>query len=608
MLQLGWIAEGALQAGVRDQAGAPRKGFERLGWIAAGVFLIAAIGLGGLAYLNRSQSGLRAIKVSVLPPMEATSAPQALAISPDGNHLAFVTATSEGRSILWIRSLDSLVSKQLPGTEGASAPFWSPDSRYIGFFADGKLRKIEARGGLAQTISDANNGLGGTWSSDGVIVFAPTPTGILYHVSAEGGEATPVTALNEERQENSHRWPQFLPDGHHFLFFARSPREENSGIYLGSMGSKEVKRLLSADHAAYVQPGFLLYVREGALMALPFDATDLHLTGQAIPIAENVGAGGPNTPAAFTASATGVLAYGGDTAQLAQLVWYDRGGKQLSTVGSKRFYRDLSLSRDEKQVAADILDTTHWDIWLLEMDRGITSRLTSNPSFDMNPVWSANGSRLVFNSNRNGTFDLYLMDLTNTGEAELFFKSGFAKRSTDWSSDGRFILFESASAKNEKRDLLAIPVTSDPQPIPVMDSDFDERQGQFSPDGRWVAFASDESGRFEIYVQSFPEPGRKWQISTAGGSMPKWRRDGQELFYIGADESLMAVEVEATSTIAARVPKELFEMRLLHRSAATPSSYSVSAEGERFLVISRVEETTPTPITVVLNWAAELER
>jgi serine/threonine protein kinase len=608
MLELKFIVEGTFQAGIVGVAVAARTGRERLGWLVAGVLLLTVLVLSGIAYFNRPQSDIHTVKVAVLPPPEATSAPQDLSISPDGNHLAFVTSTSEGKNKLWVRSLDSLESKPLSGAEGGSYPFWSPDSRYIGFFADGKLKKIEARGGLPQTLSDANNGLGGTWSSDGVIVFTPAPTRILYRVSAAGGEATPVTALNKERQENSHRWPQFLPDGHHFLFFARSPREEDSGIYLGSLGSRAVRRLLIADHAVYVQPGFLLYVREGALMALPFDAADLRITGDAIPIAVNVGASGPNTPAAFTISGNGVLAYGSESAQLAQLTWYDRNGVRLGAVGPKRFYRDLSLSRDEKQVAVDILDTTHWDIWLLEFARGITSRVTSDSSFDMNPVWSADGNRIVFNSNRNGVFDLFLYDLTSAGAAELLYESSFTKRATDWSSDGRFILFERVRGKNEKRDLVAIPVHGDHQPMAVLDSDFDERQGQFSPDGRWVAFASDESGRFEVYIQSFPKPGRKWQISTEGGSMPKWRSDGRELFYIAANGRLMAVGIEATSTILARVPNELFEMRLLHRRSAFTSGYSVSADGNRFLVITRVEETSPTPITVVLNWAANLER
>lgn len=591
------------------------KNRERLAWIVAGVCLLGLLAAlpFAIAHLRRAPVDERVLKVSVMPPGKATmsGAVPALALSPDGRRLAFV-ASSEGRDLLWVRSLDSLSAQALPGTEGASFPFWSPDSRFIGFFAGGKIKKVDASGGPPQTLCEAATAAsrGGTWNRDGAIVFATGASGTLYLVSATGGEPSQLTELDQSRFEISHRWPFFLPDGRHFLYFVRSSQAESGGIYVGSLDSKETKRLLPTSlSAVYSPPGFLLFLRNEALMAQRFDPDKLQLTGEPFSVAENVAYNLGLGRGAFSVSENGVLAYRTGSGQINQPLWFDRGGKQIGSLGAAGLYFTLGLSPDERRAAVDITDdkTGTADIWLFDLSRGIPSRFTTDPAPDTNPLWSPDGSRIVFAASRGGVSNvLYQKSASGVGNEEVLLKSGETKIPEDWSSDGQVILYQTSNPKT-KRDLWVLPMSGDREPFPFLQTEFNEWQAQLSSDGKWIAYTSDESGAPEVYVQTFPASGGRWRVSTGGGSQPRWRRDGKELFYIAPDRKLMAVDVMPGATFEASVPKALFDTRILSLTEFR-NHYAVTADGQRFLINSRIEETNVTPISVVVNWTADLKR
>jgi Tol biopolymer transport system component/tRNA A-37 threonylcarbamoyl transferase component Bud32 len=585
---------------------------KHLPWIVAGVLLVALLPF-VIAYFRRAPTPEpHASRFFVFPPEKSTFTGGGQFISPDGLRLVFRATGADGKSLLWMRALDSLAAQPLPGTEEGAAPFWSPDSRSIGFFVTGgKLKKIDVTGGPAQTLADTQAAAGGTWNRDGVIVFARSYADRLYRMPAAGGAPTPVTTLDESRKETAHLWPYFLPDGRHFLYFARSGQRENYGIYVGSLDSKETRFLVNTDaSAAYAPPGFLLFLRERTLMAQPFDASKLQLTGEPFPIAEQVGYNAGIGRALFSVSETGVLVFLSNIFTNTQLAWFDRGGKPLAQVGTLAQQNYPRLSPDEKRLAVSRGDPQagSGDIWLIDLARNNTpSRFTFDPANDTSPIWSPDGSRIVFASNRDGTPNLYQRLSSSAGNDEALFKSSEPKLPNDWSPDGRFILYNSLSP-NTGTDLWVLPLSGDQKPTPFVQTEFTEYQGRFSPDGRWVAYASNLSGTYEVYVQSFPSSGGKWQISTGGGAQPQWRRDGKELFYLAPDRKLMAVEVNgAGATFVAGVPKPLFEA---HVSAIFPGipCYAVTSDGQRFLVNTLVGESAPAPLTVVMNWTADLKK
>lgn len=595
-------------------AGRP-KNRERLAWILVGVCLLGLLAALPfvIAYLRRTPVDERVLKLSVLPPENATvaGAGTGFALSPDGRRLAFV-ASFEGQNLLWVRSLDSLSAQTLSGTEGTSPNvFWAPDNRFIGFFAGGKLKKIDASGAPPQTLCDAT-GVGsawsGAWNREGVIIFSRGGSG-LHRVSAAGGEPIPVTTLDQSRFETSHQWPYFLPDGRHFLYFVRSRQPENGGTFVGSLDSKETKRLLSNTlSAAYAPPGFLLFLQNEKLMAQPFDVDKFQLTGEPLPVAEHVAYNLGLGRGAFSVSENGVLAYRSGSSQVNQPLWFDRGGKQIGAAGAAGLYLTLSLSPDESRVALDRVDiqTGTYDIWLVDLLRDIPSRFTTDPASDSNPLWSPDGSRIVFTSGREGQGNLYQKSASGSGNEEVLLKSGEAKVPDDWSSDGQFIVYETINSKT-RHDLWMLPMSGDRQPFPFLQTEFNERQAQFSPDGKWIAYTSDESGAPEVYVQTFPASGGKWRVSTGGGSQPSWRRDGKELFYVAADRKLMAVDIKLGATFEARILKTLFATRVLTLTGFR-NHYAVTADGQRFLINTTIEEIGTSPISVVVNWTAELKR
>jgi Tol biopolymer transport system component len=530
--------------------------------------------------------------------------PNPLAVSPDGHRIALVATSADGRTLLWVRSLDTLNAQPLAGTEGAARPFWSPDSRFLAFFADGKLKKIDVSGGTPLTLCDAPDDRGGAWSQDGVIVFAPRTDSALQKVSDSGG--TPIAATVLAPGE-VHRGPVFLPDGRHFLY--RAKMDQGTGlIYIASLDSTDRKLLPNVDSGTYVYTqGHLLFLRGTTLMAQPFDTRHLVLAEDAFPIAEQIQVQNATGPGfgLFSASSSGVLAYQtgiGTTAT--QLVWFDRTGKQVGTLGDSATYADLVLSPDEKRAFVSISDGQQRDIWAYDVARGLRTRITFDPADELNSVWSPDGSRLVFNSRRKGHLDLYQKASSGAGTEEVLLEDNRDKSPQSWSPDGRFILYI-RSGPPTGDDLFVLPLSGDRKPVPFLQTPFNEYDGQFSPDGRWVAYGSDESGKDEVYVAPFPGPGGKWQISTAVGTLPRWRRDGTEIFYLAPDNKLMAAAVNGKgSSFEVGAVKPLFETRALD---PTRNRFAVSADGQRFL-INTDPQTTSAPITVVLNWAAGLKK
>jgi eukaryotic-like serine/threonine-protein kinase len=615
--ELQWIASGGSQAGVPALAPEPRKNQEKLAWTAAAVAVLAAIAL-STVHFRETPPERAAIRFTVLPTGK-TSFDGPLAISPDGQRLAFIASTTEGSS-LQVRRLDSFAVQALAGTEGADHPFWSPDGRFIGFFSKGKLRKIEASGGIIQTLCEAPGGLRGAWNRDGVIVFSPDGEGGLFRVSAEGGAVTAVTTVDRARHENSHRWPQFLPDGRHFLYLNLNDDLSKSAIYVSSLESKQSTRLVDSPWMAAYAPspnraaGHLLFVREGTLMAQPFDPDRLALSGEPVLVAEKVVAPDPNESAYFSVSDNGVLAHRLGGSVSTQLAWYNRSGARQGIVGNPGDVAP-ALAPNGTRASVTRLDGqgARTDVWLLELARGTASRFTFSPENGFKAIWSPDGSQVAFSASREGPFNLYQKAAGGVGEPELLVKSDLDKYTFDWSADGRWLCYGSSTSK-AKLQLWMLPFHGDRKPFPLMQTEFNNAWGVFSPDGRWLAYTSDETGRPEIYAQTFStasaregqKAGGKWQISTTSGFMPIWRRDGKELFYLTADGKVMSVEVKAGTTFEAGVPKVLFEARFVYDPFSYPV-YSASGDGQRFLINTVVAEEKQ-PIAVVVNWAAGLKR
>ncbi|MBV8906709.1 MAG: protein kinase, partial [Acidobacteriia bacterium] len=526
-------------------ASTPR--FGKAGWIAAACFAIAAA-IVGFLHFRKTPTDPLVIRTMILPPDNTlfdfrTTGP--MAISPDGRRIVFSAKTLDNKDQLWVRALDVLTAQPLAGTEGAKWPFWSPDSRSLGFFADRKLKRIDIAGGPALTLADAPNPRGGSWSKDGVIVFSPVNTGPLERVSANSGAISPATSLGTG--QGSHRFPWFLPDGRHFLFEGQgTPALATSEIMLASLDSNQTKSLLRADSNAIYSGGYLLFLKGNTLMAQAFDLRQIALSAEAVPIAEQVETiliGGRT--AAFSASQTGLLAYQtGEEGGRRTLTWFDRSGKLERTVGEPGNIAQIELSPDGKFVATWI-EANNNDIWIYDLARGVRTRFTFDPADDRTPVWSPDGRTIVFGSQRKGPADVYRKSADGSGSEELLYEDNSNKAPLSWSPDGKFLLYFADHTKG--RSLFILPMTGPLKPIPFVRT-ASPAWGKFSPDGKWVAYTSDESGRAEIYVAPFPGPGGKRQVSPGGGIYPRWRKDGKEIFYVALDQRLMAAEITAESS------------------------------------------------------------
>jgi serine/threonine protein kinase len=618
------------------------------GWIVAA---IAAV----LAFVNFKEKPASAevVRFSIPLPPQKNLTFAAPYLSPDGRHVAFLSENAEGRTQLWVRSLDSLESRPLAGTEDAiTSAFWSPDSRSLGFVAQGKLKKVNVSGGSPQTVCDfpvgaaegpMGNFRSGAWNSDGVILFGTAHTG-LWRVSAGGGPLTEVTRLDPSRKEGFHGGPWFLPGGRQFLYDRIGLNPEYNGTYLGSLDAKPEQQstrrfLTNAFGLVYVPTvgqgsgdGHLLFTREGSLMAQAFDLRRMEPAGEAVSLAQDmISLGRGPGPRPFSASMTGALAYrtggsAGNDFTITQLSWFDRTGKMLATARDRGHYNSVDLSPDGTRVAVSRVTPetagrsryAAYEIWIYDFARGTSTLLTSTAS-DRLATWSPDGRRIIYSSDRGGSvLNLYRKAADGAASEDLVFSSNEDKSVQDWSRDGKFLLYSVATEGRRSffptasHDLWVLPLTpvnpSGSQPEPYLKTESNETQGRFSPDNRFVAYASNESGRYEIYVQPFPRAsdGKK-TISTAGGISPRWSGDGKELFYISPDSKMMAVEV-----FKAGIPRPLFQAPIWGGGTFdNVTRYDVTADGKRFLVNSVTADaatSAPAPITIVLNWTALLKK
>ena len=608
------ISASALIGG-RDSPVSPRRMSRgRVATATISVFaIVTAIGLAVTAS-RRLPTDIQTLRF-VVPAPENSGYSQSssfMAVSPDGRSLAFVASSREGKNTLWVRSLDSLNARPLPGTEDAGQPFWSPDGRFLAFgrtSGTDTLNKIEVAGGLPQTLA-GTRAAPGAWNEDDVILFpAERQQGGLYRVSAKGGSPKLVTSLDTSRGEISHAWPQFLPDGRHFIFLARSAQPEHDGVvYAGSLDSLDRVRLVSANsHAVYAPQGYLLFTQVNTLVAQAFDPTTLQLTGEPTPIAEQVERTPGTLRGNFSVSRTGVLAY--RTSRETGLAWYDRAGKQLQSVGPFGHYSNPALSPDEQRLAVARLDfaTGASDIWVIDLVRGGPgSRFTFDRAPEEMPLWRPDGSRIVFRS-PNGLYERTLSGGSHSEPLRSMWRAvGFPQA---WSHDGKALIYD-VPGRGTGLDVWMMPTVGDRTPVPWLRTEFQEGYARLSPDGRWLAYVSDESGTYEVYVRAFPSGEAKRQISTHGGLEPAWSGNGRELFYLAPDRSLMSVVVRGGSTFEAGPPTRLFETRMstVFNPTYTRNQYVVSADGQRFLINQTSPAALPSPITVVVNWQAALKR
>jgi eukaryotic-like serine/threonine-protein kinase len=610
-LQLKWIAGTDSQAGIR----VPARRRLRFGWLAAGAAALVALSF-GVTYVMFAPRSAPVVR-SFIPPPPGTSfttiSPEAgpPVISPDGTRLAFTVRDEKSNVMLYVHPLTSLTAQPLAGTEDASYPFWSPDSREIGFFAGGKLKKIEASGGPPQVLCDAALGRGGAWSKEGVIVFAPGPAQVLLRVSAAGGAPEPASKFDTALAQNSHRWPQFLPDGQHFLFWARSSRgAQEHTLYVASLGSLDAKPLMKSESMAVYVPDYLLFMRDQTLMAQPFNARHLETTGAPTPIAQHVATNSMTNRPIFSASDTGTLVYEtGDAMQGWRLGWFTRDGKPAGAVGDLDHYFDPAISPDGTRLAVGVLTGQGTgDVWIFDLVHATKTRLTFGPSTQRFPVWTPDGKTVFYGSTGKGALHIYAKDTDGSSPEHVVLESsdGFEYPEC-FSPDQRYLVYVRVAADSKtSADIWALPLFGERKPFPIVQTAFRDFEPAVSPDSKWMAYENNESGRNEIYMTAFPGGGAKWQASTNGGSVPRWRGDGRELFFLDSADSVMAVDVSTSgNTIRMGAPHALFH----HGGVQIQQGpYAVTADGKKFLINSGDVKEESQPLTLVQNWPAELKK
>jgi len=595
MAQLKWISEGGSQLGVPAPVSAARRSRDRLliSMLAASALLLVAMAVPTFLYFQDPPEP-NEIRFTVETPFALN--PVQLALSPDGRWMAFPARSStSGVPAIFVRRLDSTSFQQLAGTEGGSSPFWSPDSRHVGFFANARLKKVAVTAGTPQDLTDAAP-VGGSWNGQGTILFSRG--GNLFSISASGGEPRAV----EVDTTPPAAFAQFLPDGNQFLYTAPGP---TAGIYVAALDSKNARLLVPGlSSGAYVDPGFVLFQRQGALFAQAFNPKALTLSGEPIQILDEVLTNAVNGRAAFAVSQNGVLLYRGARGVLGnqQFIWYDRSGKQLGPAGKPDAYAaNFDLSPDGKQVALSIVDPTGSGptLWLMDWARGVTTPFTfGGRGAGTDVVWSPDGLRLAYSRSREreSGADIVAKNANGLGEEEVLVANPTPEWVEDWSKDGRYLAYITGSGIG----IWAIPQFGDRKPFPIVESPFDKDEPHFSFDSRWLAYNSSESGTSQIYVISFPAKDQKLQVSDTGGTQPRWKRDGTELYYLGLDGRMMAVNIRSGAKLDAGSPRALFETGI--SVSVSRDQYAVTPDGQRFLLLKPLSDAAQAPLTVVVNW------
>ncbi len=604
-VELHWIAQTGSQTGELAGPFASNTSWNRMAWLLVGLPLLV-MAVGGAAWWARMHQTPPTKYFNSAVPLPAND----VALSPDGRFVALVAYSDQANKyVIWKHEVGSRGAAIVPGTGGASHPFWSPDGRFIGFFANGKLKKIDASGGAAEVLCDAPHGRGGAWNRDGVILFSPDVFLGLYRVSSAGGTPLEVTKPDPSRLETSHRWPVFMPDGRHFLYLAANfaGHFEKNEIFLGALDSTEKRPIVSASaNFAYSDPGYLLYWRDNALVAQKFNARSYVLSGEARTISDEVQYLPQVDLALFDVAGKGTLVVQtGKGAAKSQLKWFDRSGKQLSAVGPPGSFANPALSPDGRRVAFDQPDPggRNEDIWIRELSTDAVMRFTFGPGLNQVPIWRHDGNRVVFASNQGLEFALVQKNADGSGpQQHLANLGGLQQGFWDCSRDGRYLLLWKYG------ELWYMP-SSDGEPKPLFQAQWFVRNAQFSPDGRWLAYSTNETGNWEVYVAPFPSVNGKWQVSRGGGGEPRWRRDGKELFYLSSEGKMMAVTVKTDGNFEAASPVTLFQTHLGQPiSSYDLVSYDVTGDGQRFLVNTKVDEPNAAPLSITLNWASEMEK
>ncbi|HEY1423790.1 MAG TPA: protein kinase [Candidatus Acidoferrum sp.] len=600
-LQLEWLAEAGSKAGVPAPVVARRRNAQKLSWMVAGLAAATAVAL-AIALILRTPVPVHPLRVSILPPEKYAFDPQSLALSPDGTKFAFVAAgASGGVSQLWVRPLDSIAAQPLAGTDDASHPFWSPDNHSLGFFSQGKLKIIDASGGAVQTLADAPQARGGAWGPDGSILFTPDTLSGMYRIPAAGG--TPAIAFGSAKNSldvGSPRWPAFLPDGKHFIFFQFLPDSQGGGgaIHLGALDSPQDTVLVASDYRALYANGHLVFIHDGNLMTQTFDEKKFKLTGNAMPIAEQV-SGENRGSAAFSLSNDNKLIFAGGHAAVPELAWYDRSGKKSDVIDTGTF-QDAHLSPDGKKISAARTDAAgHLEIYIYDQIRGTKSQFSFSQSRDDDPLWSPDGNTIVFDSARSGKIDLYTRPANGARQEELLFHDDIDKYPFSWSADGKYIAYETIT--NGHFDAWVMPMFGDHKPFPFLQEKYNVRYPVFSQDGKWMSFTSFESGHPQVYVVAFPKPGGRFLVGD--GLAAVWNSNGKEILYVDDHQRMASVEVTARGdSVELGKPQILFPVQL-----TGGGQFTLSPDGKRFLLTQSPVENS-TNLTLVVNWPQELKR
>ncbi len=609
--ELQWISEAGSQAGVAAPLTLRRKTREKLAWGLAALLGIAAILL-GVALASRPAPVPRAFRSTLTPPPGQALIPfdlMGLALSPDGKTLAFVAAGRDGKKQIWLRKLSEMTARAVPETEGASYPFWSPDGGSLGFFADAKLKVIDLRGGSPRILADAPTGRGGSWSRDGVILFAPNITSPIHRIPSEGGKAEPVTRY-DAKTETTHRWPIFLPDGRHFVYVSRvhaSERLEVGRLMLATLDSPDASVLIEdASNALYAEPGYLIYARSANLYAWRFDPKSLKLSGEAIPIVpDKLSYWEPKNFVPFAASGDGTLVYLPEAVRPTEMRWYDRQGRMLSALAPPGFTSSPRISPDGRKIAYMQGDSPQslTDIWIRDLEFNRAFRLTQQSGVYQIPAWAPDSDRLAFMCQTRGVPDLCVTSLSGGGETRQMYQSNTWKTTGSWMPDGKRLLFDSQDPETNE-DILMLPGEGG-KPSYVLHSRFTEDDAQASPDGHRMAYISDQTGRVEVYIRNLDGPPGQWQISTDGGLQPRWRRDGKELFFAGADGYLMVVPIQTAPGFRPGAPIRLFQMPERPENIG-PILEDVAPDGQRLLLNVPTTSRASIGFHLIAGWPAVL--